>query len=303
MTYYSKCDIAHKFFYSDGGYFYPSYIACGYDGDKFLSYATCIGWLTTDANGDSVLLYSNENMSITTGKHISALRSAAPCKCQPVFMEYGDNGRFLTVEKLAKRALARAEHAAGLKMTLAANRSEFLTAYNILTALKDLFKIRVKIPVKMSRLAETLNDSEALKALKARTMEKARKEAAARAAKLKRLLKNNKLSELARVAYDYDANTDAATRAEIKKVINPDDDLAFVWYDAAADVFKSSKYIRMDGAEGRAALKLWAEGRLHHGLKVGIYTVLEVMSDYVRIGCHKIPTRNLSELAACIGLN
>lgn len=303
MTYYDKWDLAHEFFYNDdNARHYPTYSACGYDGDKFLSYGTCIGWLTTDANGESVLLYSEDCMSHTTCKHINALRSAAPCKCQPVFMEYGDDGRYLTVEKLAARALERAEYAAGLKMTLAANRSEFLTAFNILTALKDLFRLRVKIPVKLKRLAETLNDSEALKALKARAAARARKEAAARATKLKRMLKNNTLTELARAAYDDNADTDAATRADIKKVINPDGESAFVWYDAAADVFKTSKYIRMDGAEGRAALKLWAAGRLRHGLKVGIYTVLEVMADYVRIGCHKIPTRNLNELITAAGL-
>ena len=302
MSYFDRHDLAHQFFYNDdNARNYPRYSTCGYDSENFYSYSTLIATLKTSKDGARVCLLSIENISNTTAKHISALRSAAPCKVIRVYMDYGE--RDSDVDTFATRAIKNMEYYSRQKLTQAANRNGFLTAYDSYMELKDAFKLSVKLPAKYKKIAAIINDSANVKALKAAAAKRAKLDADNARRKLNKLLKNNTLSELARVAYDDSSTLDYDERRKIKNAINPNGDLAFVWYDAAADVFKTSKYIRMDGAEGRAALKLWKAGKLRHGLKVGIYTVLEVMENYVRIGCHKIPRRNLSELAACMGLN
>lgn len=302
MTYYDKWDLAHEFFYNDdGGEHYPRYSACGYDDNRFLSYSTCIGYLTKNKHGERVVLISINNFSNTTAKHLSALRGAANCAKINVFMEYGDSGYNLTPDKLARRAVEHVEYYAGQKLTQAANRNGFLTAFNSYNALADNFKLSVKLPIKYKKLAAIINDSASVKALKAAAAKRAKLDADNARRKLNKLLKNHTLSELAALAYGYDSELDFDKRADIKKAINPDGESAFVWYDAKEGEFATSKHIHMDKSEGLAALKLWVAGRLRHGLTVGRYTVLEVTDKFVKIGCHKIPTRNLSELAALMG--
>ena len=302
MTYYDKWDLAHEFFYNDdGGEHYPRYSACGFYGNRFMSYSTCIGYLTNNKHGERVVLISINNFSNTTAKHLNALSGAANCKEIEVFMEYGDDGRYLTPDKCATRAVEQMEYYAGQKLTQAANRNGFLTAFKSYNALANNFKLSVKLPVKYKKLAVIINDSASVKELKAAAVKRAKLDADNARRKLNKLLKNNTLSELAALAYSNDSELNFDKRADIKKAINPDGESAFVWYDDARGEFLTSKYIHMDKSEGLAALKLWAAGRLRHGLKVGIYTVLEVTDKFVKIGCHKIPVKNLSELAALMG--
>ena len=297
MTYYSRDDLAHEFFYNDNARNYPSYSACGYDGDNFYSYQTLIATLKTDKDGALVCLLSIENMSNTTAKHINAVRSAAPCKVIRVYMEYGE--RDSDVNTFARRAVKNMEYYSRQKLTQAANRNGFLTAFNSFNALADAFKLSVKLPAKYKKLAAIINNSASVKELKARAAKRAKLDAENARRKLNKLLKTNNICELARLAYDSDELT-SEQRADIRKALNPRGELAFVWYDKQRAEFVTSKHIHMTIREGLAALKLWAAGRLRHGLKVGYYTVLEVMESYVQIGCHKIPTENLKTLAALI---
>lgn len=71
--------------------------------------------------------------------------------------------------------------------------------------------------------------------------------------------------------------------------------MAFVWRDSNG-IYETSKQVTMTKAEGDIALRLWAKGQLKHGQKIGMYTVLAVTKDFVKIGCHTIPTKNLEEL-------
>jgi hypothetical protein len=178
-----------------------------------------------------------------------------------------------------------------------------MTAFNSFQQLAENFKLSVKMPTKYKKLADIIENSKTAKELKERAERRAMLDAKNAARRLNKLLKNTTLADAARAAYDR-KSTDltADEREAIRKTINPHGDLSFVWFDKSSGMFKTSQGISMPAAEGLTALKLWVSGRLKHGLKVGYYTVLEVMPDYVKIGCHKILTRNLKELVTAAGL-
>lgn len=303
MSYFSSYDMAHKFFYDDNGAYYTrANCRTWYNAGGYYSYGTRIGQRLKDKNGVEICLISINIFSHTTNKHLNELRSAAPVECLPVYFRYEDNAP--TLAELANRAVENMEFYAGQPLSRAANRDGFLTAYKSYTDLKTRFKISVKIPRRLVTLANTLNDSDAVKKLKARAAAVQREKTLKARAELKKLMQGRRLMDLARAVYSYD-NPDGLTtdeRANIKKIINPAGaNYSFVWTDAAGN-FQTSQHIEMPRAEGLTALKLWAAGKLKHGLKVGVYTVLEVLPDVVKIGCHKIPVENIRELATAAGL-
>jgi hypothetical protein len=165
----------------------------------------------------------------------------------------------------------------------------------MLNSLNENFKTGVKMPKKYIDLFEILNDSEQVKKIKAKQAELERKATEQARRKLNKLLKDCNIAELARRAYSYESGLDSDTKASIKNALNPKGDLSFVWRDNAGD-FKTSQNITLSKTEGEIALKLWQAGKLKHGAKVGYYTVMEVTADFVKIGCHKIPTENLKVL-------
>ncbi|MBP5699093.1 MAG: hypothetical protein J6W96_06170 [Alphaproteobacteria bacterium] len=303
MSYFSTYDMAHKFFYDDlNGYYTRANCRSWYNAGGYYSYGTRIGQRLKDKNGVEICLISINCFSHTTVKHLSELRSAAPVECLPVYFEYGDNAPTLT--ELANRAVKNMEFYAGQPLSRAANRDGFLTAYKSYKNLKTRFKISVKIPRRLVTLANTLNDSEAVKKLKARAAAVQREKTLKAREELKKLMEGRRLMDLARAVYSYD-NPEGLTsdeRANIKKIINPAGaGLSFIWLDDNGD-FQTSQHIHMTRVEGLKALKLWAAGKLKHGLTVGFYTVLEVLPDVVKIGCHKIPVENLKELATAAGV-
>lgn len=302
MSYFSSYDMAHKFFYDDNGAYYTrANCRTWYNAGGYYSYGTRIGQRLKDKNGVEVCLISINGFSHTTNKHLCELHNAAPVECLPVYFEYGDNAP--TLMELANRAIKKMEFYAGQPLSRAANRDGFLTAYKSYKDLKTRFKISVKIPRRLVTLANTLNDSDAVKKLKARAAAVQREKTLKARAELKKLMEGRRLMDLARAVYSYD-NPDGLTseeRANIKKIINPSGGLAFVWTDESGN-FQTSKSIFMDAKEGLTALKLWAASKLKHGLTVGRYTVLEVTDEFVKIGCHKIPVENIRELATAAGL-
>ena len=82
---------------------------------------------------------------------------------------------------------------------------------------------------------------------------------------------------------------------KVRKALNPNNDLSFVWIENEYTV-RTSKNIRMNMDIVKTGLKLWKHNKIKHGYKVDFYTVLEVRKDYIQIGCHKIPTENIQAL-------
>lgn len=291
-------DIAHKFFYNNGGYYSPSCSPMSFNEDKFFSYYTLIGKICSNKHGARVLLISDNNFSATTSKHISYLRQACPFNYIRVVMEYGE--RDITPEQAAERAIKNAVYYSEQKLTQAANRDKLFNAVNQFNQLRENFKIgRLKMPAKIEKLIATLQDSEAFKALKtkqrAADLKRAKKEKSA----FEALTKNKNLCDLARLAYEYGRDDiTSEQRSKLQKTLNPRGDLAFVWMDENGD-FKTSKHITIKHDEGAAALKLFKAGKIKHGYKIGCYTVLNIGADIIKIGCHNIPVKNLMELESC----
>lgn len=79
-----------------------------------------------------------------------------------------------------------------------------------------------------------------------------------------------------------------------RSLVKNDMQLAYCFVDG--DDIRTTKSIRfpIDGA--KVHLRMWKHGKIRQGMKIGVYTVLSVTAEFVKIGCHKIPTQNLEEL-------
>lgn len=85
-------------------------------------------------------------------------------------------------------------------------------------------------------------------------------------------------------------------RNRFNEEFNASENLSFVWFDHEMDVFRTSKGVTMTKEKGLFALKLFKNNELKRDMKIDIYTVLSITSDFVKIGCHTIPTKNLELL-------
>lgn len=74
------------------------------------------------------------------------------------------------------------------------------------------------------------------------------------------------------------------------------DDLELAYCFVDGDNIRTTKDIRfpIDGA--KVHLRMWKHGKIRHGMPIGVYTALSVTDEFVKVGCHKIPTQNLEEL-------
>ena len=91
-----------------------------------------------------------------------------------------------------------------------------------------------------------------------------------------------------------DYNTQKELKSKLEKYFNPKNELSFVWFDD--DYCYTSYLIRVDRKEAETFLKLWGKGKLKRGMKISRYIVLDIQKDFIRISCHKIPTKNLQAL-------
>lgn len=291
-------DMAHNFFYNESGEDdYPSYKSCGYRGNRFFSYRTVIAMIVENKNGKKVTLVSDNSVSNTTAKHIANVRSASPHKIYYVPFEYGAKPQ--TIEDVARRFSAALEDATELKFTLKANRETFCDLFEEAKKFsEDIYSL--DFLESYSGLYSALNDPDDVKAIK----EKARKANSERIKELRKELKDILekpyldiikigFSNAIYLAYNFDL------RQKVRKVLDPKSELSFVWKDDHGN-YRTSKGVKLEKAVGDYALKLWKDGRIKHGQKVGIYTVLSVTNEFVRIGCHTIPTKNLEALYECL---
>ena len=290
-------EMAHKFFYSDfNENNYPDYKNCGYRRNVFISYRTAIAKVVEDKHGETICLLSSVNYSRTTLKHLNYLRWACPFHVLYVPTDYGC--RDISISNTVYLLFRNLAHYKNSKLTQKANRDSFTKNYIQLENLLEHFEIELNKEQKTllpeyTELYDTLQNSDAVKKLKALEMEKARAKAKEQKQALALLLKEKTLGELAYTAYA--STLPYSEKEKIRKIINPTDELSFVWLEG--DQYKTSQGIKIDKREGDLLLKLYKHNKLTHGYKISIYTVLSVGTDFVKIGCHKIPARNLQELA------
>lgn len=294
-------NIAHEFFYSD---FNSSrnFNNISYSENLFYSYYTVIGAVVKSKFGNNILLVSEDSMTSTTGRHIGYLINACPFSFLRVPMEYGNH--YFSLEACIKRIVRNLDAYSNSKLSLKANRESYIQSFEQLQYINDNIQDVDSSLIEQYRpMFDLLNNSDEVKHLKAMLKEKAKQDRIKAKQELDRLLNTYNYLDLAQFAYDIyhakivfdDYKTDREMSARVKKVLNPNNDLSFVWIENENTV-KTSKNIRMPMDIVRTGLKLWKHNKVKHGYKVGCYTVLEVRKDYVQIGCHKIPTENIQAL-------
>lgn len=287
-------DMAHRFFRaeSSGERYYPGYMNCGYEGGRFFSYATVIAMVVKDRKGQKVTLISDNSMSNTTAGHISCVWRESPYEVYYVPFEYGETPE--NVYKVASMFNYALSRKSGLKMTLQNNRYEFCRVFEEAERFsKDILELLFLDDYR--ELYNELKDPEKVKELKA----KARKAQLEKLKNIKKFLKEKPYLEVIQYTYEYKEGKDCDLILEARKVLNPDNNLSFVWKTNKGS-YRTSGRIVIAKKDGDKALKLWKEGKLSIGYEVGAYAVSRVTEDFVRIGCHTIPTKNLEALYECL---
>ena len=307
----NKHDVAHNFFYQTSNKKYTFGGTCSFDEYRFFSYDTCIGEITEDINGQRVLLISDNNFSHTTSKHLSALASANPLYKSYFFHQYMSNQVFYTNEilKIIKNNLKPT------KFTRKENREAFIHNFKMLKNMLLIKKFQgykeeiiqlLKDNVKTYQLITNdtkFKEYKKQESIKQKEAQKKLKE------ELKDFIQNYSYLDLVKwfnTSYffnDYSIeayNQEKKLKPKAEKLFNPKKDLSFIWVEG--EKIKTSQYITVDLKEVTALLKLYLKAKLKRGMKISYYTILEIKSTYIKIGCHKIPIENINALIAYLGL-
>lgn len=304
MSYISNRDLAHDFFYSIDGYKNPSRSSVSYKYRRFYSYSTAICRIFTRNDGAKVALFSEDTFTVTTAKHLSYLTQACPFDRYHVFFDYEGDASEKELINTNSRYL---EQYSVAKLTQKANRETFATAFHALenflnfAEFKPFYKDIKKVLKKYQNIKDALDNKESLKALNKKRIEsEKRKKEQAEKKKQAFLRKFKKLSYTDKVKLAYCSNElEWDQKNELRNALNPNRDLSFIWPDG--DKIRTSQDITVNLKDASLLLKAWKAGKLKHGQTIDRYTVLNVSPDFVKVGCHKIPTKNLSEL--CRELN
>jgi hypothetical protein len=291
-------EVAHKFFYDVNGSFDRRSMTVSYEYNKYYSYGTVIGKLTEDINGRTVCIISNNNFSMTTAKHLSELRQACPF---PIYyLPQRMYNKDFYVEEIIEQLKQNLDYYSKAKLTQKPNREGFNECYAMLTSTLELamfeehFKQIKSILKEFESIHNAINNPEELKKINELIKQKELKKQQKLKRELKKYTDKYDVAELACVAYSYNSDIDKEVKTKLKQLLNPKNELSFVWFEG--EKVKTSQSITVDKKEATTLLKLWQNGKLKHGMTISYYTVLEVKNDYIKIGCHKIPTTNLQAL-------
>ena len=291
-------EVAHRFFYDLNGSFDRRSMTVSYYNDCYFSYGTCIGEISETITGKTVLLVSDNNFSNTTSKHIRELINACPFEYRPLpqRMYQRDFNAFNILGYLKSNL----EYYSKSRLSRQENRQGFLRAYNQLIDCLEL----VKFSDYISEINKLMDDYKELKEqiknnvaeLKAKQKQRDIEKRNKLKAELAEILE--KTSYLERIQYSYDYNLrdyiTSENRQKLKQLINPKNDLSFIWFNG--EKVNTSQGITVNKIDVIKLLKLWEHNKDILGLKIDNYTILEKTSDYVKVGCHKIPVENLKAL-------
>ena len=308
-------DIAHAFFYQTGEYYNKHYHNCSYSDDLFFSYGTAIGRKLKNNKDQDVLLYSSDTMTMSTGRHLSYLRSACPFGIQiGVQLKYGRS--HISLADIVDDLIANLQYYSGTNLGQKANREGLSNAYITLKIMIEQFeglseftRTRTIENIKAElnsykEVYESVNDPEKLKKLKEARAKKAREQAKKLKEELADLMNGFGYLELVKSAYKWGYGicyNNPELKSKLRKYFNPKNELSFVWEDDCG-MCVTSQGIRMEVEKVKTALKMWKENRLKRGMMIGQYTVLEIGKEFVKVGCHKIPVENLLKLAELFGI-
>ena len=299
MAIKTNWDVAHSFFYADRNESCcKSWLNISYDGDTCYSYSTVIAKIVRGLDGRKYTLLSYDNMSATTSKHIGNLRGASPYPVIRVPMEYGNSS--FDVRWLERRIVDELENYAESRLTRKENRTEYINYYEMLLEVDDkIIKISPETIETYRPLYDVLKDAQSLKELKRNIAETNKRKRDELRKQLQAYIDTYSISQLARLAYDYNYahrnKVDDYFRKAIKKFINPNKDFAYVWRMEDGS-YCTSEGIRMPKEIANSALKRFIAKTIRHGDTLNQYTILSITDKTVRIGCHNIPIENVHDL-------
>lgn len=311
-------EIFHKFFYAGETENAKGRASVSFYGKTFKSYNTTIGIKTPGKDGRPVLLIADSFFSNTTSGHLSALRAACPYPADHIIavpFEWGDYwyDDNKGIQDLLRRFINQLSDYEWKidQLKYAKNRRYFLRIYaNFirfleLVAPKRPNKEIIRKIEELSTIARETEDrkkrNDLISGLTARREVAAKRKAAAEKRKHAELLKQFKdvpyLDKIC-IAYweDFRPEVPHETRAILRRIFNPDNSLSYVVPELSGEYVITTQGISMDCRTVRALLKAWKAGRVKVGQHIGPYTLMELTSAYVKIGCHKIPMQNIREL-------
>ena len=284
-------DVAHLFFYNCGN-FYRRSMTVSYENNKYFSYSTCIGKITTTKEGQSILLISRNKFSTTTAKHIGELRAASPYYNYLELPQETGHSDFYP-ESVLRSLYSDLEYYSNQKMTLKANREGFTEAFYTLKELCNIdgFDVDMLKLEEYQPLYDTITNPEELAKYKAKQAALEKKKAKELKKQLESFISKYDIAALARMAYTSGYFEE---KAALKKYLNPKNELSFIWFDG--ELVRTSQNITVNRKEVEALVKLWNKGKLKKGMTISHYTIIEINSEFVKVGCHKITTENIKAL-------
>lgn len=291
-------DVAHSFFYDINGRFERRSMTVSYAYGKYWSYATVIAKITRTITGKTVCIISDNNFSATTAKHINELRSA--CPFDVVYLPQKIGQQDFNAYDTVKICIDNLEYYSKSKLTQKSNREGFSRYFHMLQNTLELegfeneFEKTEKALNEYRPLFDAINDPEKLKEYKQKQQQREKEKQQRLKEELKQHIERFDVSELAYLAYSNQTVVDTDLRNKLRDYLNPHKELSFIWFDN--DLVRTSQHITVNRKEVEVLLKLWKKGQLKHGMTISYYTVLEVMENYVKVGCHKIPVSNLDAL-------
>lgn len=310
-------ECAHEFFYcanpqtANNDYTFGTQCSFGkgFSDDEntilnFYSYYTKVAMLYKSPKDNEIYLLINwSSMTPTTSKHLSNLRAANPNYITiNVPFNYGDHTTGL--REVLNNLIKNLQYIYDNKECLykKANREFFAEIKQAFTDIEYYIGLDSDDTQYISLIDEIdsfLNTDLFIQQKKAHSKALAQKTKQAnkeKNLKIKHLTKefteNYTYYELIKKSFDY--NTDYDTREFIKDYILNLEKYAVVWFEG--DKVKTSKHVTVNKEEVITLLKLWQHNKLKHGMTIDRYTILEVMPNYVKIGCHTIPTENIQAL-------
>lgn len=315
---YTNESISHAFFYSDNDYIRDNHLHLWMQYPVIYSYRTPIAIIERDVNDNLILLLSSNNMSNTTAKHINFVRRA--CPFDVVYYPFSYDNKISDLNSLKNDLLEHLEHYKNLDTVRYCQN--FIDFFNVLQNLNKHFDFDSYVDayketfIKASETLPEVKKKESLAKRKAtikENLEIKNKFEAMTAEELENIsylstkeqkfIKNNPETILNKLQnkYNYlDLIKAIYTRSfsyNLSKLIKAslnDDNFSYIWPDDNS--IKTSRGITQNIEDVKPFFKLWKSGKLKHGMKIDCYTVLEVTENFVKIGCHKIPTTNLNEV-------
>lgn len=271
---------------------------------NFYSYYTKVAMLYhSDKTNETYLLINWSSMTATTGKHLSYLRQANPYYTViEVPFTYGQHTTSL--REIKNNLIKNIQYYYDNKDLLYKkdNRdffNEIKKSFTDIDYYIGLDADDMQYIDMINDIDDFINNDNFIQRKKELAKQKAaktrqeNKEKQARIEQQKQELTTNySYLELIKKANDW--SIDYELRQFIKDYILLSNKYAYCWFEG--DSVKTSKHVTVNKSDVITLLKLWKHNKLKHGQTIDRYTVLEVMPDYVKIGCHVIPTTNIQAL-------